>query len=362
MLTAPSTARAQSCASNPPTPTCEGACGRGCEGCQFKELTSVQSCNPDGSAVVSLEAGYSCWTTPCCQWHDDCCAAAGSCFNAGGLYCDNIAQCYYNTVYCTGGWCTNPHDAETCQAWNMVNGCSACIGSGTNFGTIENCDPHGHWNWYHACSDTYTLAPGADGNTCPPPTCSCPVNCGQPDGCGGFCPSTDNVPLPCGTNICGVYFGACCTPDPCRPTDCDITRVVTCGQPAQLCTDGCPGGGCPCGHDANGFCIRPNACGVCGGPTGGCDGCGGTEDACGVCNGDDSSCAGCDGVPNSGATYDECGVCGGNGSSCAGCDGVPNSGATYDDCGVCGGDGSSCNPPPWSSSCGCGCGCGCGYW
>ncbi|ELR16378.1 FGGAP repeat domain containing protein [Acanthamoeba castellanii str. Neff] len=44
--------------------------------------------------------------------------------------------------------------------------------------------------------------------------------------------------------------------------------------------------------------------------------CYGRVDACGVCGGNNGTCDGCDGVPLSGKAVDACGVCGGNGSTC----------------------------------------------
>jgi hypothetical protein len=225
---------------------CDGACGAGCGGsCSYTVITGDPSCNADGSMTIPIKDGYSCWTSPCCQFHDACLADAGcySC-NAEALACNDAAVSYYGP----------PND-----------GCAACAGPG-----FAGCDPHGSWGWFDERNYSRTLSPGEDGNSCPRPppchmgdgcpppsdpcvgamdcggnACACGVQppppctgacyplCGQPDGCGNTCSSNDDVCNGCGyTNACGRDCGECPPPPP-PPPPCDPT-CNSCGT-----TNGC---------------------------------------------------------------------------------------------------------------------------
>ena len=222
---------------------CVGACGAGCGGsCNYVEERGGSYCSSDGTYNTPIKTGYSCWTSPCCQFHDACLGEAGcmAC-NPEAMLCNALAVSFYGA---TG------------------DGCAACAGPGFPY-----CDLHGSWGWFDESTYTETVPPGASGNPCPPPcnvgqgcpspseecrgatdcmgfTCPCtpppqpctgtcyPL-CGQPNGCGGSCSTNDDVCYGCGyTNACGRDCGECPPPPPptCDPYCYSCNSWSECGD------------------------------------------------------------------------------------------------------------------------------------
>ena len=215
---------------------CDGACGIGCGACNYNVFPGNPTCNADGTETIPIQDGYSCWTSPCCQFHDTCIGNAGclSC-NPAAAACNLQALSFYGSA---------------------GDGCAGCAGPG-----FPGCDPHGSWGWFDERNYSRMLQPGEDGNHCPPPqpchpgdgcppisapcvgamdnchnACACGVTppcvgscssplCGQDNGCGVGVPCSnadDNCGAGCGyINLCGHYCGDC-------PPSCDHT-CYSCG-------------------------------------------------------------------------------------------------------------------------------------
>ncbi|HEX7018169.1 MAG TPA: fibronectin type III domain-containing protein [Patescibacteria group bacterium] len=170
-----------------------GACGlipQGAQGCQKNLETNCGNSSGGGGGGGSSpppSSGGGTW------------GACGSCstcgFTASQCVLDPYGNCVWDPGRCTGSgpgcnWSNEQEAAGTCRGTstpyyeNPVPCCSPLIDKGTN---------HCHCP---TCGDGYcTAAAGENSNTCKPDCCvaSCTgAMCGQQNGCGGYCPSTDS--------------------------------------------------------------------------------------------------------------------------------------------------------------------------
>jgi hypothetical protein len=195
---------------------CTGACGTGCSTatCIPNTYWTPWWDNGDGRNCHNQMTQLDCYSHDYCYQHDLCVARFG-----------------FSDQECTAA-------AISVGVWACAGpGYIGCAGAGDYTKTFQQhvittsccsnvCPPGGG---YTECGD-YCLPP-------PPCTPSCVTRCGQPDGCGGTCPSTDDVCSQCGTtNACGRYCGACPCTGTCYPL---CGQINDCGVRCSSADDVC---------------------------------------------------------------------------------------------------------------------------